>query len=67
MFFDLIPGCTIDKKGRKEVRVRSTGSEKRHVTVVLTCTTSGEMLPPMIIFRGKGMSHNEALYAMTLL
>ena len=36
--------------------MRSTRSEKHHVTVdVLACTASGEMLPPMIIFKGKEM------------
>ena len=29
------------------------GHEKRHLTVVLTCTADGGFLPPMIIFKGK--------------
>lgn len=29
------------------------GAEKRHLTVVLTCTADGRFLPPMIIFKGK--------------
>ena len=33
--------------------MRTTGAEKRHVTLVLTVTASGEMLPPMVIFKGK--------------
>ena len=33
--------------------MRTTGSEKQHLTVVLSCTASGDMLPPMIIFKGK--------------
>lgn len=53
LFFDMVPGKTVEKKGVKSVRVRTTGSEKRHVTVVLACTASGEMLPPTIVFRGK--------------
>ena len=36
-----------------ELALRTTGSEKRHITVVLSCTASGDLLPPMIIFKGK--------------
>ena len=53
MYFDIVPSRTIVKKGVKEVRVRTTGAEKRRVTVVLACTASGKTLPPMIIFKGK--------------
>ena len=53
LFFDMAPNRTVSQKGVKEVRVRTTGAEKRHITVVLACTGSGEMLPPMVIFKGK--------------
>ena len=33
--------------------IRTTGCEKRHFTVVLSVTASGDFLPPMIIFKGK--------------
>ena len=33
--------------------IRTSGSEKRHVTVVLTVAADGFILPPMVIFRGK--------------
>ena len=47
----VVPGRTIDGKGKKTIKVRTTGSEKRHITVVLAA--SGNILPPMIIFKGK--------------
>ena len=53
VYFDLIPNKTIDRVGTKSCIVRSTGSEKRHITVVLTVRAIGCMLPPMIIFKGK--------------
>ena len=53
VFFDTVPNKTVDIKGTKTVKVRTTRSEKRHVTLVLTVTASGEMLPPMVIFKGK--------------
>ena len=48
----MIPSRLLEKKGAKEVRVESTGVQKRHVTIVLACTGAGKMLPPMIIFKG---------------
>ena len=33
--------------------VHSSGSEKKHLTVVLSATGDGQMLPPMVIFKGK--------------
>ena len=53
VYFDIVPGKTIEIKGEKTVKVRTTGSEKRHITIVLSCTASGDLLPPMIIFKGK--------------
>ncbi len=29
------------------------GSEKRHLTVLLTCTADGQFPPPMVVFKGK--------------
>ena len=46
-YFDVVPGCTIDKIGRISVPIRTTGCEKRHLTVTLTVTASGKMLPPL--------------------
>ena len=53
VYFDLQPSKTINKCGEKSVLIRTTGSEKRHFTVVLAVAASGDMLPPMIIFKGK--------------
>ena len=53
VFFDIVPGRTIEVRGRKTVQVRTTGAEKRHLTIVLSCTANGDILPPMIIFKGK--------------
>ena len=52
-FFDMIPAKSICKTGSRECIVRTSGSEKKHVTVVLSAATDGTMLPPMLIFKGK--------------
>ena len=53
MFFDLLLGKTVDFKGTKSIHIRTTISEKRHLTVVLAVSAAGDVLPPMIIFKGK--------------
>ena len=52
LYFDIVPSHTVEKKGVMEVRVKSTGSGKRHVTIVLACLASGKTLAPIIIFKG---------------
>ena len=37
----------------KSVTIRTSDSEKRHVTVVITVAADGFILSPMTIFRGK--------------
>ena len=46
-FFDVIPA------GSRECIVRKSGDKKKHVTVVLSATADGTMLPRMLIFKGK--------------
>ena len=36
VFFDMEPEKSLMQKGQKSVIIRTSGSEKRHVTVVLT-------------------------------
>ena len=52
-FFDIVSSKCIAKKGDKECTVRSSGSEKKHLAVVLSAIADGKMLPPMIILREK--------------
>ena len=52
-FFDIIPAKSICKTGSRECIVRTSGSEKKHVTVVLSATADGTMLPPMLTFKRK--------------
>ena len=48
----MIPEKSLVPKGQKSVTIRTSSSEKRHVAVVITVSTDGFILPPMI-FRGK--------------
>ena len=53
LYFDLPGSHTVHKKGCREVRIKSTGAEKHHLMVILACTAAGDMLSPMVIFKGK--------------
>ena len=50
-FFDMILPKNICKTGSRECVIRTSGSKKGHVTVVLSATGDGAMLPPMLIFK----------------
>ena len=52
-FFDMGPAKCISKKGERECVVRSSGSKKKHLTVALSATADGQMLPPVIILKEK--------------
>ena len=52
-FFTMIPVKSICKTGSRECIVRTSGSENKHVTVVLSAAADGTMFPPMLIFKGK--------------
>lgn len=53
MCFDMPSTRTVNKKGEKTVMIKTTGHEKTHFTVVLTCMADGGKLPPMVIFKRK--------------
>ena len=47
VIFDMMPEKSLLEKGQKSVAIQTPGSEKRHVTVVLTVAADGSILPPM--------------------
>ena len=59
MWFDMVPQRSVVKKCTRPVVIRTSGSEKGHLTVVLAVMADGSVLPPppppppMIIFKGK--------------
>ena len=53
VYFDTMPTRTLERRGASSVMMRSTGGEKRRVTVVLTAVADGHMLQPMVVFQGK--------------
>jgi hypothetical protein len=55
--YDMCPSRVIDFKGIQHPVVKTTGSDRRRCTVVLSCYADGFQLPPMIIFKGKNEKH----------
>ena len=43
---DMLPNRTIHNTGEKTIKIRTTGNEKNHVTVVLACAGDGSKLRP---------------------
>lgn len=58
VFLELIPDKTYNLKGAKEVIIDTKGTEKKHVTVILSVTGGGVILPPVIVFKGKPNKNN---------
>ena len=54
LFLDCVPRKVIDRKGKKTIHVRTTGSQKNRITVTC-CSASGKFLPPFVVFKGKIM------------
>ena len=52
-FFDMVPTKSICKIGSRECVVRTSGNDKKHITIVLSAAADGTLLPPMLIFKGK--------------
>lgn len=55
MNFDMPPSSTVHPTGDKTVMIKTTGNEKNHFTVILSCLADGTKLKPMIIFKRKTM------------
>ncbi len=54
VFLDLVPNKVVDKKGKKTIQVRTTGSDKNCITATLCCTAAGKLLPPFVVFSRRG-------------
>ena len=52
IYFDMPRSITVSKKDAKEVGIRGTKGGKKRVTYVVFCTAAGQMLKPMVIFKG---------------
>jgi transposase-like protein len=50
--FGNLPGQTIDPRGARTINMRTGTDDSKRCTVALTVTASGEMITPMVIYKG---------------
>ena len=62
VFLELVADKTFEKKGTKNIIIKTNGYEKYHVTIILAITAGGNKLPPVIIFKGLPDKNNEKRY-----
>ena len=51
--FSILPRATLEASGAQTVNVHTSTSSTMQVTVAVTVTASGDMLPPLFVFKGK--------------
>ena len=57
IFFSMVPNTTLNRVGERSVNVRSSSGSTMRVTVALTVTAAGGLLPPMFVFKAKPGGH----------
>jgi hypothetical protein len=60
IYLDMPPNYTLEKKGMKEVLLKTTGCEKLCLTVMLAATVDGQNLAPLLILKRKALPKSEA-------
>jgi hypothetical protein len=56
----------VDNKGSKIITVKTSGHEKTHYTVVLSCCADGTKLPRMIILKTKTVPEDKIAQGLVL-
>ena len=60
IYLNMPPNYTLEKKGMKEVLLKTTGCEKLRLTVTLAATGDGRKLPSLLILKRKNLHKSEA-------
>ena len=61
VWYDSVGNTTIEKVGKEDIALASTGHDKQNITVGLAYTSDGTKLKPMIVFKGKGCTAEDKL------
>ena len=64
VFFDQVHNSTFEKVGAKEIKMKSTGGDKKMVTCVLLASSDGQKAKPIVVFKGKGKSKEDKELAL---
>jgi hypothetical protein len=60
IYLDMPPNYMLEKKGVKEILLKTTGCEKLRLTVMLAATADGKKLPPFLILKRKTVPKSES-------
>ena len=61
MFFDMPGNRMVDVKRASIVSIKTSGAEKQHFTVILSCLANGTKLKPAVMFKRKTMPKEKLL------
>ena len=64
VFFYQVHNSTFEKVGAKEIKMKSTGGDKKMVTCVLLASSDGQKAKPTVVFMGKGKSKEDKELAL---
>jgi hypothetical protein len=53
VFFSMSEGTTLEVEGSRTVNARSSSGSTMRLSLAVTVTASGDILPPFIVFKGK--------------
>ena len=59
IFFSMVPNTTLNCVGDQSMNACLTSGSTMHITVALTVTAAGGLLPPMFIFNVKPGGHGQ--------
>ena len=60
IYLDMLPNYMLEKKGMREVLLKTTGCDKLCLTVMLAANADGRKLPPLLILKRKALPKSEA-------
>ena len=59
VFFDQVHRSTVDKVGAREIKINTTGGDKKMVTCMLLAASDGGKARPTVVFKGKGKTKED--------
>ena len=51
--FEMISNTTVSKIGSRNVMIRTFGSDRSRITIILCRGSNGEKISPLVVFKGK--------------
>ena len=65
IFFNMTRTCSIAKTGAQEVQVTRTNGGEKRVRFLVACCIPGQMLKPVVVFKGRTAFRSNCLIRST--